>query len=237
MNGAGAAMISVAVIIAIRTRVAPWQQMIPVAFATLAGSKLTPARHPGKRYRLRGSQGVRRRTDPLFWVGRCMSTARIATRAPGPSATACRRTTSGESTTSTCGSARCLSNACQVPCTSSWSRIVSRVPSGSRSSPPRSDGENHQIAVAGDHAGGRRLPDQRGARRDHDLGEAGGAIEQRLRYAGGLVVLPNCEVRISAASRPTGAGLPRTRGEVAISGCRNGPLPSPPNIATRLRSG
>lgn len=41
MNGAVAAMIPVAVVIAIRTRVAPSQLMIPVAFATLAGSKLT----------------------------------------------------------------------------------------------------------------------------------------------------------------------------------------------------
>ena len=41
MNGAVAAMIPVAVVIAIRTRIAPSQLMIPVAFATLAGSKLT----------------------------------------------------------------------------------------------------------------------------------------------------------------------------------------------------
>ena len=41
MNGAVAAMIPVAVIIAVRTGIVPSQLMIPVAFAALAGSKVT----------------------------------------------------------------------------------------------------------------------------------------------------------------------------------------------------
>ena len=41
MNGAVAAMLSVIVVVAVRTGMAPSRLMIPLAFACLTGSKLT----------------------------------------------------------------------------------------------------------------------------------------------------------------------------------------------------
>ncbi len=42
--------------------------------------------------------------------------------------------------------------------------------------------EDQQVAALGDHAGEDLAPHQRGARRDHDLGQAGGAVEQRVGH-------------------------------------------------------
>ena len=95
--------------------------------------------------------------------------------APAPSGTACRRTSSGVSTTSTSGSSRFSSSASHVP----WKRIVSpaaRTCSPGRSSPSALDGENDEIAAVGDHPGEDGLADQAGARRNDDLGDPGARV-------------------------------------------------------------
>ena len=54
----------------------------------------------------------------------------IAVQEPAPIGTACRRTISGELTTSTFGSSRCLSSASHVPCNSSESPAARTEPLG-----------------------------------------------------------------------------------------------------------
>ena len=96
--------------------------------------------------------------------------------APGPSGTACRRTSAGWSTTSTSGSSRCCSSAPQ-PLESSVSPTASAVSPGEVLSLAL-DGEHDEIAALRDHPGEHGLADQRRARRDDDLRDPRAAADR-----------------------------------------------------------
>ena len=56
--------------------------------------------------------------------------------------------------------------------------------------------QDHEIAARRDHARKHRLPDQPRARRDHDLGEARRAVEQRVRDIAAALVRAEGEVLV-----------------------------------------
>ena len=113
------------------------------------------------------------------------SSTAMACFAPAPMGTACRRTSSGESTTSTSGSSRCSSSAFQVPWSSSVSPAASTVSFGPVVLTSALHGQDDEIAARGDHPGEHRLADHAGPGRDDDLGQTGRAVEQRVRDVGG----------------------------------------------------
>ena len=127
----------------------------------------------------------------------------IACRAPGPIGTAWRRTSSGELTTSTSGSSRCTSSAFQVPWSSRLSPAWSTTPPVPSASlcrrdlvPPRCTARMIRSPLSRHHAGEDGLPDQARARRDHHLGEAGTAIEQRVLAAAAGLLLAEREMHL-----------------------------------------
>ena len=153
----------------------------------------------------------------------------IACLAPGPIGTAWRRTSSGELTTRTSGWSRRSSSAFQVPCSSSVSPAASTVSLGTQVLAVALHGQDDEIAARGDHAREYGLPDKARARRDHDLGEAGAAVEQGV----GDVGRPNPPTRNarrwSAASRATACASPRTMSispSASVGRC-SGPPASP----------
>ena len=79
--------------------------------------------------------------------------------APGPMGIACRRTSSGESTTSTSGPTSRSSSAFQVPCSSSVSPARSSISLGPSGSPLRCTRQDDEVAARGDHAREYGLPD------------------------------------------------------------------------------
>ena len=96
----------------------------------------------------------------------------IACLAPGPIGTAWRRTSSGESTTSTSGSAEPLVEGLPGP-------LQQQRIAGGQHGLVRAlilvvalHGQDHEVAAGRDHAREHGLADQGRARRDHDLGEA-----------------------------------------------------------------
>ena len=84
-------------------------------------------------------------------------------------------------------------------------------------SPPRWIGEDDQVAAWRSPCREKPLADQRRARRDHHLGKAGVAVEQRLRPVAGGLVLAEGEV-ISAAKA---AGRVRVAAHQTDVACRD----------------
>ena len=117
----------------------------------------------------------------------------MACFAPAPMGTACRRTSSGESTTRTSGSSRCSSSAFQVPWSSSVSPTASTVSFGPWSSPRRCTARMMRSPLSVTIPGNTGLPDQAGSGRDDDLGQTGRAVEQRVRDIAGRILRPEGE--------------------------------------------
>ena len=121
----------------------------------------------------------------------------MARLAPAPSGTPCCRTSAGESTTSTSGSAsRLPSSAPHVPRSSSASPIARLVASSSVLAAAL-DGEHHEVAAVGDHARVHVRADEIRAGRDDDLRDPGVARDQRLRV-GVEPVLARERARVAA---------------------------------------
>ena len=135
--------------------------------------------------------------------------------APGPSGTACRRTSAGWSTTSTSGSSRWYSSAPQVPCRSrrvadDELRLAGQVLALAL------DREHDEVAALRHHPGEDGLADQRRARRDDHLRDPRLPADERV----GVVV-----ERVLLDERPgEGAEVPRDRAR-----------PSGPAAAARRR--
>ena len=98
--------------------------------------------------------------------------------APGPIGSAWRRTRSGELTTQDLGRGEVVVERLPGPCSSRMSPAASALARRRGPAPLALDGEDDEVAARRDHAGEQPLADQRRARRDHDLGEAGGAVEE-----------------------------------------------------------
>ena len=99
--------------------------------------------------------------------------------APGPSGTACRRTSAGSSTTSTSGSSRWYSSAPQEPCRSSVSPTASSVSPG-RSSPLRCTASTTRSPLSVTIPGNTVSPISSGPRRDDHLRHARLPADERV---------------------------------------------------------
>ena len=150
----------------------------------------------------------------------------MACFAPAPMGTACRRTSSGESTTRTFGVVEVLVE--RLPGPLEQHRVADGQHGLLRTLvlAPALHGQDDEIAALGDHPRKHRLADQAGSGRDDHLGQSGRPVEQRVRDVAGRCPPPGRRGPCRRPAPPAASALAAhdEMSPAASAARRSGPL-------------